>query len=547
MKTIKSLLAVAVAGVALPACNDLQQEPLAGNVVTSDQKETIIADNPEMMSASVNAIPNMTSSRFAIWGGDPRVDSDFGVPSIFMMLDHRGQDMVSALNGYQWYTAALEMSDFGGNYYDNYIVWNTFYNLINTCNSVCALVDPAAEDAELQYFRAQAVGYRAYAYLNLAQLIQFTYVKNPQAPTVPVITDLNLDQAAADGMARATCEEVFAQIMADLGEALSLLEKAESQGVTRASQTSGNLEKTFLNRAVVYGLRARVNLLLQDYAAAESDARNAIDLANAEGLAPYSMTEVSVPSFINITDHSWLWGFYVDPGSLLTGLIGWGGQMSPWHGTACYPGAGCYRCINKVLYESIPSTDVRKNWWFNGTAAPKTLPSNYSEYLRNYASYGLSEVSPYMQVKFAAYDDEPGATLNAEDVPYMRVEELYLMLAEAQGMQNPAVGAQTLTNFVATYRQPGYVCNAQSKDAFLDELWKQRRIELWGEGFSYFDIMRFQKGIDRRGGGYDPTLVFVVAPDDPVLLYEINVKEAEANPLIGPTSNGASVPSAVAE
>ncbi|MDE5979385.1 MAG: RagB/SusD family nutrient uptake outer membrane protein, partial [Muribaculaceae bacterium] len=123
----------------------------------------------------------------------------------------------------------------------------------------------------------------------------------------------------------------------------------------------------------------------------------------------------------------------------------------------------------------------------------------------------------------------------------------YLMLAEAQGMQNPAVGGQTLTNFVAAYRQPGYTCNAQTKEIFLEELWKQRRIELWGEGFSYFDIMRFQKGIDRRGGGYDPTLVYVVSPDDPVLLYEINIREAQANTAIGPTSNGASVPNAVAE
>ncbi len=546
MKTIKSLLAVAVAGVALSACNDLQQAPLT-SVVTADQKKQVVADNPEMMAASVNAIPGMTSSRFAIWGGNPRQDADFGVPSIFMIMDHRGQDMPSALNGYQWYTAAMEMSDFGGSYYDNYIIWNTFYNLINTCNSVCALVDPDTEDPVMQYYRAQAVGYRGYAYLNLAQLYQFTYVKNPQAPTVPVITDLNLDQAAAEGMARATGTEIFAQIMSDFGEAITLLDEAEVHGNTRATMASGNLVKTFLNQAVVYGLRARADLLLQDYAAAESDAKKAIDLAGNEGLSPYSMTEVSVPSIIQITDHSWVWGFYVDPGSLLTGLIGWGGQMMPWHATACYPGAGVYRCINKALYESIPANDVRKNWWFNGTNAPSTLPSSYSEYLRNGSSYGLSDYSPYMQVKFGAYNDEPGATTNAEDVPYMRIEELYLMLAEAQGMQNPAAGAQTLTNLIATYRQPGYVCNAQTKEIFMEELWKQRRIELWGEGFSYFDIMRFQKGIDRRGGGYDPTLVFVVSPDDPVLLYEINIREAQANPLIGPTSNNASVPNAVAE
>lgn len=546
MKTIKSLLAVAVAGVALSACNDLDQAPLS-STVTIDQKKEIIKQNPEMMSASVNALPGMTSSRFAIWGGDPRQDADFGVPSIFMILDHRGQDMPSALNGYQWYTAALEMSDFGASYYDNLIIWNTYYKLINSCNSVCSLVDPDTEDGVMQYYRAQAVGYRAYSYLMLAQLYQFTYAKNPEALTVPVITDLNLDQAAAEGMARATGVEIFAQIMSDLNEAMALLDQAEAKGYTRNNRASGNLVKTFMNQTVIYGLRARANLLMQNYPAAAADAKAAIDRAANEGLTPYSMEEVSAPGIINIADHSWVWGFYTDPGSMLTGLICWGGQMMPWHATACYPGAGCYRCINKKLYESIPANDVRKNWWFNGTSAPKTLPSNYSEYLGNPSAYGLADYSPYMQVKFGAYDDNPGATINAEDVPYMRVEELYLMYAEATGMQNPTAGGQILTDFVSAYRQPGYVCNAQSQEIFMEELWKQRRIELWGEGFSYLDMMRFQKGIDRRGGGYDPTLVYVVAPDDPVLIYEINYKEAAANPLIGPTSNNASVPNAVKE
>lgn len=546
MKTIKYLLAVAVAGVALSGCNDLQQEPLSA-IVTSDQKKQVIEDNPEMMSASVNAIPQMTSSYFAIWGGNPRIDSDFGLPSLFMIFDHRGQDMVSALNGYQWYTAAMEMSDFGGNYYDNYILWNTFYNLIKSCNSVCAMVDPTIEDPSMQYFRAQAVAYRAYAYMNLAQAIQFTYVKNPQALTVPVITDLNMDQAAENGLARATGEEIYAQIKTDLNEAISLLDKAQAAGVTRESKAAGNLKKTFINQTVAYGLLARADLLTADYPSAEVHAKKAIDLATAEGLSPYTVEEVSRPSFIDINDHAWVWGFYTDPSSRLTGLICWGGQMLPWHATLCYPGAGVYRCINKKLYESISANDVRKNWWFDGTNEPRTLPSSYAEYLKNGASYGLAPYSPYMQVKFGAYNDAPGETVNAEDVPYMRVEELYLMYAEAQGMQNPANGAATLTNLIATYRQPGYVCNATSKDSFLEELWRQRRIELWGEGFSYFDLMRFQKGVDRRGGGFDPTLVYVVAPDDPVLIYEINVKEAESNPLIGSTSNGASLPQAVAE
>jgi hypothetical protein len=548
MKTIKTLLTVAVAGVVFSACNDLDQEP-NGSVVTEAQKQQIIEDNPSMASASVNALPQMTCSRFAIYGGSPRLDHDFGVPSMFMITDHRGMDELSDLNDYQWYTAAMTMADFGGTYYDNILYWRTYYNLINSCNSVLSLIDAASEDGELQYFRAQAYGFRAYAYLNLGQMYQFTYAHNPQALTVPVLLDTNLDECAANGCARATCEELYAQILSDLNTAIDLLDKAQAQGVSRKTEATGGNIKTFVNQAVLYGLKARVDLIKQDYTSAEADVTEAIRLATADGCRAYTKDEVAKPAFSDITDPSFLWGYYVDPSSSLTSLIGWGGQMITWHPNG-YPGAGCYRKINKVLYAQIPSTDVRKGWWLNENAQPGSgMPSDYRDYINpsNADGYGIDPVPAYCNVKFAAYDDAPGETLAAEDIPYMRMEELYLMLAEAQGMQNPSQGAATLANFVKSYRMETYSFNATSKDAFLNELWFQRRIELWGEGFSYFDMMRFEKPLDRVGAGYDATLVYQVQPNDPVLIYEIIQSEAENNLLIGNVSNGAVKPNAVAD
>ena len=204
--------------------------------------------------------------------------------------------------------------------------------------------------------------------------------------------------------------------------------------------------------------------------------------------------------------------------------------------------------INKALYAKISSVDVRKGWWLNENAQPGSgMPSQYRDYINpaNAEGYGIEPVPAYCGVKFGAYNDEPGATVNAEDIPYMRMEELYLMLAEAQGMRSPAIGAKTLTDFVKANRMPTYSCNASTTEEFRDELWFQRRIELWGEGFSYFDMMRFEKTLDRRGGGYDPTLVYVVDPSNPVLIYDMEYQEAENNPKIGIKTNGATKPSAV--
>lgn len=542
MKKYKLLFAIPAAAMALTGCNDLDQVP-NGSLITTDQKADIVAENPEMASAAVNALPQMTSPYMSL--GYSGLHTDFGYPAIMLITDSRGMDMPSALIGYNWLTAALEWSDFGGTYYDNLIYWRIHYNLISSCNSVAALIDSSAEKGQTKYFRAQALGMRAWCYINLAQMYQYTYAKDPDAGTVPMLLDTNMDQAAAEGMARTSGRELYAQVKADLTEAIALLESAEQEGVTRATQAeNANQVKTFLNAMVCYGLRARANLMTEDWAAAADDAQKAIDLAKKEGLSPASISEVSVPSFYDINDHNWMWGFWVDPQSNLVGIVGFAGQSSSWHDN--YPSAGVYRLINKKLYESIPATDVRKGWWLNGSATPPTtLPSQYREWLSNAVANGYVKHDPYCQIKFGAYTNTPGVSTMAEDVPYMRVEEMYLILAEAQGMQNFSTGKATLENFVKTYRQPNYTCDANDSNSLRDAIWYQRRIELWGEGFSYSDMMRLQKPCDRRGGGFDPSIVYNVAPNDPAMLYEIIQPEAVNNPLIGNVSNGASVPSAV--
>ena len=90
-----------------------------------------------------------------------------------------------------------------------------------------------------------------------------------------------------------------------------------------------------------------------------------------------------------------------------------------------------------------------------------------------------------------------------QSVPLMRVEEMMLIEAEAAGMQEESRGIQLLTNF-AKARDPQYVYGTHneayynnSTSAFQNEVWWQRRVELWGEGFATFDIKRLNKGIIR--------------------------------------------------
>jgi hypothetical protein len=284
---------------------------------------------------------------------------------------------------------------------------------------------------------------------------------------------------------------------------------------------------------------------MQKWSDAANYAQKAIDAAKAENLSPYTIAEAGVPAFYDITDHNIMWGIKNESTESFTqGVVNFASMMGSFLSNG-YCSAGVYRKINKKLYASISSTDVRKGWWLNenGTA-PSTLPAQYRSYISSQS--GNSAFVPYTQIKFGAVDNTPG-TDGSTDVPLMRIEEMYLILAEAQGMQGTSTGTATLVDFVKTYRDSNYSFTAGSTSSFQDEVWKQRRIELWGEGFSYYDIMRLQKGIDRVGGGFPEAWVFQVAADDPVMLYEIIQSEAQANSAIGDVSNGASVPTPVAD
>jgi hypothetical protein len=209
-----------------------------------------------------------------------------------------------------------------------------------------------------------------------------------------------------------------------------------------------------------------------------------------------------------------------------------------------YASVGAWRMINKKLFNEIPETDVRKGWWLDANKHSDNL--NEAQ-VAQAAKYGCPA---YSQMKYGPYKDVLAQSTNASDIPLMRVEEMYLILAEAQAMGgNPATGAATLQKFVNDYRDPAYKCTASSATAVQDAVWEQRRIELWGEGLSYFDILRLNKGIDRRGAGFPAAYVFNVQPGDNTLIYRIPESEEQGNSLISSADNNpvTSIPSPVAD
>ena len=119
----------------------------------------------------------------------------------------------------------------------------------------------------------------------------------------------------------------------------------------------------------------------------------------------------------------------------------------------------------------------------------------------------------------------------------MRVEEMYLIKAEAMAKAGQD-GKSFLESFVKTYRDPSYTCNGD----VLEAVYFQKRIELWGEGLIWYDVMRLNKGIDRRGGGFAATVVFDIKPGDPILLWRLPQTEINANVAISDADNNETTP-----
>lgn len=437
--------------------------------------------------------------------------NDFGFPSLMLTMDGRGADLVSDSIGYNWFKHSLNYSDLGSNLVYTAMYWTSMYNQIQAANEVIRAYGDRIEQSLFQFYLGQAYAFRAFNYFYLAQLYQQTYVGNEDQPCVPIISESNMETVYTEGCARATVREVYDFILSDLDKSLDMLQQ------TKFARPG----KQFVSSEVIYGLRARINMVRGEWQAAAADAQRVIESGVA---SPYTLDEVSKPTFNDINHNAWLWGIDVteNDSPVLSGICNWPSHMGSLN--YGYAQVGAWRKVSQSLYNAIPSSDVRKGWFLDANATSVNLNAEQVDCV---VAKGMPA---YTQVKFAPYNDVLSNSTNASDIPLMRIEEMHLILAEAQAMLgNTAEAAKTLNNFVATYRDLNYNCTATTAEELLDAVWMQRRIELWGEGHSYFDLMRLKKGVDRRGAGFQPDYVYNIPAGDAALIYPIPDREMSRN------------------
>ncbi len=522
-------------------CEDYLDTNPDGAILTEDQVKDVVAKDASKLAAEINGLYSIMKAEGA--GGGSQ--EDFGYPGIAVKLEHNGQDVVGDVTGYNWFSGDQDYTNRNYTYRSPRVVWNIFYKQIMMANSVINKVPADSEELIAKSYMGQALAVRAFDYFNLVQLYQFTYKGHETAPAVPlVLDDTPLEQI--NNNPRASVQAVYDQIMSDLNRAVELLD-----GATRA-------DKSYIDQAVAYGLRARVNLVMQNWAAAASDAEMALQIS---GEQPFSRERVSEPTFENVNVPGVLWGIPITPEDdvVQTGIANFTSMFTSFpFGYGGYTTiVGTWKKVSVLLYDQIANSDVRKGWWLDENYTSPLLdvyeqngtndalfnewygePYDAEAYGPFWEAMGME---PYTHVKFAAENKNPLDPNNSTDFPLMRAEEMYLIMAEAKAMAGELGEAKTiLEDFVTTYRDPEFVSTATTAEELQNEVWLQRRIEFWGEGIAWFDIMRLKKPVIRKENGetnFGAQAIFNIPSETSYMLWPIPREEIQANEGISDAEN----------
>ena len=110
------------------------------------------------------------------------------------------------------------------------------------------------------------------------------------------------------------------------------------------------------------------------------------------------------------------------------------------------------------------------------------------------------ETGKYPERKYISFKImDPDENDKLPDVLLMRSSEMLLIAAECAARLKKDTEAQQLLFKLQQTRYPAAVKTTATGQALIDEIWTERRKELYGEGFALLDLKRFRKPLVRKG------------------------------------------------
>ncbi|MDR1809353.1 MAG: RagB/SusD family nutrient uptake outer membrane protein [Prevotella sp.] len=513
MKKLRYII-IAFAALLTTACGDDFLTQDYHNGLDADAVGVLLEENPD---AAVNGLVNgIYSYMVSAYSYEYDAHDIFTFASVLHVADMTGQDMVQSVS--HWFNYDYDWDNRMNNYRRTRSHWSTLYTMIAKANTIINLFpeDPAEDNVVARAGLGQALAIRGLSYYYLIQLFQQSATENPdiaQLPGVPLRfadSELLENENKDDLIGRNTVARVRQQIESDMTRAVDLLD-----GYKRPV-------KYYVDKAVAQGFLARYYLLTGEW----QKAADAAAAALADAASGPDRISIMPPSslhdgFMDITNQEWMWGFDHSSETQTT-YASWFSMLSDI--APGYAGIGyAPRLIDKSLFDQISKTDERRTL-FNDE---KGVPNDEGEFAR-------TQDLPYAVLKFG---DKGDWTM---DYVYMRAAEMVLIEAEAKAHLGDGAGAATVLKQLMANRDPKW----NKSSVTVDDIFLQRRIELWGEGFNFFDYKRLNKIVDRQySGSNHRTKIYAHHGEDYLTTsslercakdwtYQIPITETNENPKI---------------
>jgi len=523
MKNIKNIAIAFLATLLLSGC---LKETFPTSIITEEQLA--------LSSNALAALNRASAAAMNTYGSDY---GNYGYPGLMVWRDAMLADIPIYATDYDyhsWYASCKYL----GNFTTQADWWDLFYKVILNANLLISAAEGNTDPSVLINY-GNALCYRAFAYMDLARMYEFHKTgystlddeatrRGIYGLTVPIYTQ-NTTEEDSNNNPRAPFYAMYRFILTDLNKAEELLSGYETSDINVADAT------------FVYGLKARFWLELAsrfntDLTSSAADDlktmmekeseypeydklgvttskqcyENALKYAKLAQAGHTCITKdqwYNPTTGFNTAQSSWIFGMIIGSEDVQGSWKSYTANLSPetTYGTANSNYSG-FRMIDANLYKKIGDKDWRKATWVSPNDAGKK--SSYSKYSDHTLldETEFAELPALTNLKF-----HPGSGNRSNylvggvvDIPFMRVEEMYLIEAEAkacaEGLSN---GVQALKDFVNAnrYDDNSYSPSISSYADFFDEILTQRRIEFWGEGIVYFDYRRLNKAVIKGYSG----------------------------------------------
>lgn len=412
---------------------------------------------------------------------------DYGHRSMLAGLDLMSNDVTMTKSS--WYSSWYNYTGRVQTNSRTLLPWNTYYLQIKTTNTIINGITQSGITDDNKYVLGQAYALRALSYFMLARIYGPTYVGHTSDLCVPIYTSVGFE-----GKARSSVNEVYTLIQGDLLKSVNLLD-----GYQRP-----NREK--IDKSVANALLAEVSLEMGNYP-------QAAQAANAAKQGYNLGTEAQWKNgFYDLTlTADAMWGAVINS-SNTSFVASFHGHFDNTNASGYAGGLGIYKNIDKRLYDKISATDYRKKAFVSPVTGDPTYP----------------QLPAYANVKFI----DP--TVSDADYIYLRASEMYYIEAEALARSGNEAQAKLVLAQITQARDAAYTTSTNTGAALIDEIITQKRIELWGEGISWFDMKRLGIGLNRIYAGTNhPTFGQLDIPaNSSRFLWQIPQAEIDTNPNI---------------